>query len=82
MTAQLDLWQGELDAQPWGGQSLRALTRVANSFIFKAKPPKDERFFIDPEQLELFVIDTKVSPRIWGGTPSLLPLSKQLEEDS
>ena len=71
---QLDLWQTELDAQPWGGRSPRALTSVAKSFIFQARAPKDERFFVDPEQLVLIDEPQPMASPIWGGSPSLLPL--------
>lgn len=70
---QLDLWQAELDALPWGGQSPRALTSAAKRFIFKAQAGKDERFFSDPMQRGLFDEEPK-APWLYQGAPLLLPL--------
>jgi len=51
---QLDLWQEELDALPWQGRNPRALTRVAKSLFLRREPQKDDRFFVDPYQCDLF----------------------------
>ncbi len=53
-SAQLDLWEGELDALPWRGKSPRGLTRGRKLLFFRREPQKSERFFVDPEQYELF----------------------------
>ena len=72
-SAQLDLWQAELDALPWQGQSPRALTRVAKALFLRPEPQKDDRFFADPDQTDLFHA-AKKGPRASLGAPTLLPL--------
>ena len=67
---QLDLWQEELDASPWGGRSPRSLTRVALGFIFEARAAKDERFFVDPDQLRFSFLGDK-APWKYQGAPLL-----------
>ena len=68
--AQLDLWQAELDALPWQGQSPRALTRVSKVLFLRRKPQKDDCFFADPDQFDLF--RAAISGRLrYGGAPSL-----------
>ena len=76
MIAQLDLWQHQLDEAadlPWGGRSPRALTRVQLSVFLRREPQKDDRFFVDLDQLDLFHAAKKRPPR-YEGAPSLLPL--------
>jgi len=46
----LPLFPGE----PWDGQVPRALTRVHLGLILQPGGVKDERFFLDPDQLSLF----------------------------
>ncbi len=59
--------------EPWDGRSPRSLTKARLGFIFKAEPQKHERFFVDPDQLDLFR-ETKPRRPLYGGAPSLLPL--------
>ena len=68
--AQLDLWQAELDGLPWGGQSPRVLTRSYKSLFLRREPQKDDCFFVDPEQLELFPAAITGPPQ-YEGAPSL-----------
>ena len=70
--SQLDFWQEELDALPWSGRSPRALTRGHLSFIFKARAAKDERFFVDPGQGDLFAVAYKKSRRRFSPAAPLL----------
>ena len=76
-STQLDLWQAELVAMPWGGQSPRALTRAAKRFIFKARAVKDERFFSDPTQLKLF--DEQIPGPRYTGASTLIPLPREVQ---
>ena len=79
ISTQLDLWQAERETMPWGGLSPRALTRAYNRFIFKPEAQKDDRFFVDPNQYDLFPAVMKKSPPTWGGSPSLLPLPRRTQ---
>ena len=74
---QLDLWQSEVAALPWGGQSPRALTKVGLGLFSRHKPPKDERFFSDPCQLELFSEGVGGPPVRYRGAPLLLSLERE-----
>jgi len=69
-SAQLDLWQGELDALPWQGRSPRVLTRGHLGLIFKARAVKSVSEFVDPLQLELR-LTTKKAPWVYRGAPLL-----------
>jgi len=71
---QLDLWQAELDGLPWQGQSPRALTKVGLSLFSRREPQKDDRFFVDPNQIDLFRAAKRKAPREFSrGAPLLLP---------
>ena len=74
LRAQLDLWEAEVRRLPWEGVSPRALTRVAEGLFLSHKAQKHERFFVDPDQLSLELAGKGVSPVVYGGAPSLLPL--------
>ena len=70
-TAQLDLWQQELDALPWGGQSPRALTRVGSGLILKPEAQKSmSDLDLDPSQLELWPANNN-APWRYQGAPLL-----------
>jgi len=78
---QLDLWGKELAALPWGGQSPRSLvqarhaqllTSVEKSLFLRREPQKDDRFFVAPDQLELWVPAQKRP--VYDGAPLLAPL--------
>ncbi len=72
-STQLDLWELEVGRLPWRGQSPRALTRVAMSLFLRREPQKDDRFFVDPNQIDLF-LEAIPRPPQYGGAPLLLPL--------
>jgi len=69
-STQLDLWQADLERSPWGGKSPRGLTRGHILFILKPKAEKDDCFFVDPDQLDLWPI-THRAPRRYLGAPSI-----------
>jgi len=52
--SQLDLWEGEVSRMPWRGKSPRELTRGAIALFLRRKPQKDERFFVDPDQVDIW----------------------------
>ena len=73
ISTQLDFWQEELEASPWQGQSPRALTRGSKVLFLRREPQKADRFFVDPDQYDLFRAVRK-GPHQYDGAPSLLPL--------
>jgi len=75
-SSQLDLWQVELDALPWQGRSPRALTKCKKALFLRREPQKDDCFFVDPDQMDLFHA-AKKGPRRYAGAPSLLPLPRR-----
>ncbi len=75
--AQLDLWQEELDALPWGGRSPRAvawsgegLTRVRIALFLRREPQKDDCGFLDPDQVDMW-LPAKKAPWVYQGAPLL-----------
>jgi len=72
-SVQLDLFEDEVAVLPWRGQSPRVLTRGAKLLFLRRKPQKDERFFVGPDQLDLFHAAIR-GPHVYSGAPSLLPL--------
>jgi len=68
---QLDLFR-DVDALPWQGRSPRVLTRASRALFLRRKPQKDERFFVDPAQTDMFRRRQKKAPRIYRGAPLLL----------
>jgi len=78
-STQLDLWEDEVAAMPWRGQSPRGLTRAAKALFLSHKAQKDERFFVDPEQMDLFRAAKKRPPQ-YGGAPLLVPLDRRIDE--
>ena len=58
---------------PWGGISPRDLTRSRLALFSRQEPQKDDRFFVDPDQYDLFLAAITGRHR-YGGAPSLLPL--------
>ena len=69
---QLDFWQEELEALPWSGVSPRALTRASKALVFKRERQKDDRFFVDPDQLAIVWRRQKKAPWAYQGAPLLL----------
>ena len=73
---QLDLWEDELRALPWRGVAPRVLTKGNKALFLRREPQKDDRFFVDQSQYDLFLA------AIWGrfrygGAPSLFPLPRR-----
>ena len=72
MSAQLDLWQAVLDAQPWQGKSPRELTRGYKALFLRREPQKDDRFLVGSFQHDLFHA-AKEGSRRYAGAPLLFP---------
>jgi len=77
MAMQYDLFL-EVAVLPWGGRSPRDLTKARISLFLRREPQKDERFFVDPDQIDMFRRRQKKSPQ-YGGSPTLLPLPRRGE---
>ncbi len=60
---------------PWGGQTPRSLTKVQKALFLSQAAKKCKRFFVDPEQTDLFRAAKKGPPR-YEGAPSLFPLPR------
>ncbi len=71
-SVQLHLFE-DVDALPWYGRSPRSLTRASIALFLRREPQKDDRFFVDPNQVDMFLVAKKRPPQ-YGGAPSLLPL--------
>ena len=69
--AQLDLFGHVSVRLPWDGRSPRSLTKAAKALFLKRERQKDDRFFCDPDQLELMLTGNK-APRIYRGAPLLI----------
>ena len=73
-STQLQLALGDARVRiPWSGKSPRDLTRVRIALFLERERQKDERFFVDPEQYDLF-LEAIPGPPQYEGAPSLLPL--------
>ena len=70
---QLDLFVDVVDL-PWHGRSPRSLTRSAKALFFRREPQKNERFFVDPGQLE-FELPGYNAPWRYEGAPLLVGIS-------
>ena len=70
MATQLELPFEEWRREPWAGKSPRALTRGSLALFLRREPQKDERFFVDPDQLELWPVADK-APWKYQGAPLL-----------
>ena len=70
---QLDVWEAEVAVLPWRGRSPRELTKSRKALFLSQEAQKSERFFVDPDQLEMFGRPKK-GPRRYAGAPLLLPL--------
>ncbi len=75
-SSQYDLWESEMSSIPWRGQSPRALTRVQMTLFFERERQKHERFFVDPNQFDLFRAAIPGRPQ-YGGAPLLIPLPRR-----
>ena len=76
---QLDLWQAEVDALPWGGRSPRSLTRGARALFLRREPEKDARKLVTAIQIDFFTAPIK-GP-LYEGAPLLIPLLQE-EDDA
>ena len=77
MSEQLSLALGDAIAVvPWGGASPRELTRAYKSLFLRRKLQKDDCFFVDPNQYDLFRAAIRGRPQ-YGGAPSLLPVPRK-----
>ena len=70
---QFELWPSEVARLPWGGQSPRGLTRGAKVLYLRREPGKDDRFFADVDQYDLFRAAITGRHR-YGGAPTVTPL--------
>jgi len=73
---QLDLWPEWVEWLLWEGQSPRSLTRSQKGLFLRREPQKDDNFFADPDQLDLFH-EATIGPPQYEGAPSLLPLPRR-----
>jgi len=76
-STQLDLWEAELQALPWRGQSPRALTKCQKALFLRREPQNDDGFFTDTAQLDLFRAAKKRPRGISPGAPLLVPLDRE-----
>ena len=71
--AQLELELGDRRVRiPWEGTLPRALTRCAQSFIFKAQAAKGRPQINSGDQFDMW-LPTKKAPQLYRGAPLLLP---------
>ncbi len=67
---QLDLFI-DVAALPWEGRLPRGLTRGAIALFSRREPQKDERFVLDPDQVDMFRRRLKKAPGKSPGAPLL-----------
>jgi len=73
-SAQLELGLDDVRLKiPWGGRSPRDLTRAGIALFLKRERQKDDRFFVDPDQVEFELAGKKGPPR-YEGASLLIPL--------
>jgi len=75
IASQLSLQLG-LSRLPWEGKSPRSLTRGAIALFLRREPQKDDRFFVDPNQYDLFRAAI-TGRRQYGGAPLLIPFEQE-----
>ncbi len=74
MALQLNLELGDARVSiPWNGVSPRLLTKASKVLFLSQEAQKDDRFFVDPFQMDLFHEAIKKRHR-YGGAPLLVPL--------
>ena len=76
-SSQLDLFEAELSRLPWRGQSPRALTRVQKGLFSRREPQKNERFFVDQNQIDMFPAAITGPPWKYRGAPLLVSLDRR-----
>ena len=57
--------------EPWNGYRPRALTRCSKRLFLRQEPQKDDCFFVDPDQVDMWPSALK-APRISLGAPLLV----------
>ena len=78
MAIQLDLFD-DVVTLPWYGKSSRSLTRGAEAVFSRREPQQLERFFVDPDQYDLFRRRRKKAPGVSSpGAPLLVPLNQEV----
>jgi len=76
-SSQLELPFDEWQREPWAGRCPRTLTRGRNGLFLRREPQKDDRFFVDPNQYDLFLAAIPGRHR-YGGAPLLLPFDQEV----
>ncbi len=75
MVCQYDLFE-DVAVLPWYGRSPRSLTEARKALFLRREPQKDERFFVDADQVDMFRRRRKKAP-LHRGAPSLVPLPRR-----
>ncbi len=55
---------------PWGGTYSRVLTRGSRLVFLRREPQKDDRYFVDPNQVDMWLPAEK-APWVYQGAPLL-----------
>ena len=72
VSAQLELALGDVRRRiPWDGIRPRELTKGRKSLFFRREPGKNDRFFADVRQIDMFPAATRM-PHLYDGAPLLL----------
>ena len=66
--------------EPWEGRSPRSLTQAPKALFLSQEAQKDDCFFVDPCQVDMFTGGGKGPRRESVGAPSLLPLPRRGNE--
>lgn len=76
--AQLDLWPSWVRSLPWEGRSPRSLTltKAPKVLFLRREPQKEDRFFVDPNQTDLWPPANK-APEIYSGAPLLMRFERE-----
>ena len=70
-STQLELPFSEWLREPWSGVSPRTLTKGYIPLFLRREPQKDDRFFVDPNQVDMW-LPAKKAPRAPArGAPSI-----------
>ncbi len=69
-STQLELPFSEWQREPWGGKAPRSLTRGSKALFLRREPQKDDRFFVDPNQVDMW-LPAKKAPWRYRGAPLL-----------
>ncbi len=69
-STQLELPFSEWRREPWAGKSPRTLTKGFIPLFLRREPQKDGRFFVDPNQVDMWLAARK-APWKYQGAPLL-----------